>query len=96
MEAMLRNGLAHSSDPSQGVNDEQSCTLKMVLAISTVVEGSGKSDIGYRLFESVKNAAYRILHSETFELKSLPFLALVVSHLYSRHYVSVHGRSVVS
>jgi hypothetical protein len=53
----------------------------MVLAISTVVEGSGQSDIGSRLFESVREAADRALHSETIEIKSLPFLALVVCRL---------------
>lgn len=53
--------------------------LKMVLACATIVEGSGRSDIGTRLFESVKEAADRTLHSETIEVKSLPFLTLVVS-----------------
>jgi hypothetical protein len=50
----------------------------MVLAISTVVEGSGQSEIGYRIFESVREAADRTLHSEVIEIKSLPFLVLVV------------------
>jgi len=54
----------------------------MVLAISTVVEGSGQSEIGYRLFESVREVAERILHSEIIEIRNLPFLALLVSLLF--------------
>jgi len=75
--AALRTGLATRSSP-QGVNDEKSWILKMILAISTVVEGSGQSEIAYRLFESVREPADRTLHSETIEVKSLPFLVLVV------------------
>ena len=79
IDAAIRSGLANPSAPGQGINDEQSCVLKMVLAISTVLEGSGQSEIGFRLFESVKEAADRALHSEVIEIKSLPFLVLVVS-----------------
>jgi hypothetical protein len=78
-EAALRTGLAPNTANIQGVRDEQSCILKMVLACATVVEGNGQSEIGYRLFESVRNAADRTLHSEAIEIKSLPLLVLVVS-----------------
>ena len=79
IDAPLRTGLANNtSAPGKGINDEQSYVLKMVLAISTVVEGSGQSEIGYRIFESVREAADRTLHSEVIEIKSLPFLVLVV------------------
>lgn len=57
----------------------------MVLAISTVLEGSGQSEIGYRLFESVREAADRILHSESIEIRNLPFLALVVSSYFPQN-----------
>jgi hypothetical protein len=78
-DAALGSGLANPSAPGKGINDEQSCILKMVLAISTVLEGAGQSEIGYRLFESVKEFADRILYDEVIEIKSLPFLVLVVS-----------------
>lgn len=78
IDAALRTGLATTTGPGKGILDEQSCILKMVLAISTVVEGSGQSEIGYRLFESVRDAADRTLHNEVIEIKSLPFLVLVV------------------
>jgi hypothetical protein len=81
IDAAIRTGLANPAAP-KGIRDEQSCVLKMILAISTVVEGNGQSEIGYRLFESVREAADRYLHSETIEITSLPFLVLIVSYLF--------------
>jgi hypothetical protein len=78
VDAAVRTGLAVPSNP-KGIRDVQSCVLKTVLAISTVLEGDGRSEIGFRVFESVKGEADRFLHSETIEIKSLPFLVLVVS-----------------
>lgn len=78
VDAAVRTGLADPSNP-KGIRDVQSCVLKTVLAISTVLEGDGRSEIGFRVFESVKGEADRFLHSETIEIKSLPFLVLVVS-----------------
>ena len=78
IEAATRPGLANPSNP-KGISDLQSCILKMVLAISTVVEGDGRSEIGYSLFETVRSVADRNLHSEIIDIRSLPFLALVVS-----------------
>jgi hypothetical protein len=79
LSAASRTGLAPNSAPKRGINDEQSCVLKMVLATATVVEGDGQSEIGNRLFESVRETADRYLHSEAVEAKNLPFLVLVVS-----------------
>ena len=78
IDAAFRTGLASPTAPGQGINDEQSCVLKMVLACATATEGSGQSEIGSRLFESVREIADRLLHSEIIEVKSLPFLVLVV------------------
>lgn len=81
IDAALRNGLARTDTPGKGVIDEESCILKLVLACATLVEGSGQSEIAYRLFESVREQADRTLHSEVIEIKSLPFLVLVVSFI---------------
>jgi hypothetical protein len=81
IDAALRNGLANPTGPGKGINDEDSCVLKLILACATLVEGSGQSEIAYRLFESVREAADRTLHSEVIEIKSLPFLTLVVRYL---------------
>ena len=78
IDAALRSGLANTTSPGQGVKDQQSCILKMVLACAMATEGSGQSDVADRLFENVREAADHALHSEVIEIKSLPFLALVV------------------
>ena len=78
IDAEVRNGLATSNN-NQGINDINSCMLKTVLAITMIVEGSGQSDMAFRLFESVRESADRALHDEVVEVKSLPFLVLVVS-----------------
>lgn len=88
IDAALRNGLASTNGPGKGINDEGSCVLKLVLACATLVESSGQSEIAYRLFESVREAADRTLHSETIEIKNLPFLVLVVSSLALYHLFS--------
>jgi hypothetical protein len=81
MEAAVRQGLisGEAGPANQGIKDENTNALKMVLAIALTVEGSGQSDIGNRLFESVKGAADAILHSESVSIKNLPLLVLVVS-----------------
>lgn len=78
IDAALRTGLASTNAPGKGITDMESCILKLVLACATLVEGSGQSEIAYRLFENVREAADRALHSEIIEIKSLPFLVLVV------------------
>jgi hypothetical protein len=96
IDAATRSGLADPAKP-KGIRDMQSCILKMVLAICTVLEGDGQSEIGFRLFESVRGAADQSLHSETIDIASLPFLVLVVSRspapretsTYLLYYVSI-------
>ena len=82
VNAAMRHGLANPSAP-QGINDEQSNVLKLVLACAMVAEGSGESDVGHRLFESVRETADQALHSAVIDIRSLPFLVLVVSHKHS-------------
>jgi hypothetical protein len=81
MEAAVRQGLVSTDagPASQGIKGENTNVLKMVLAVALTVEGSGQSDAGNRLFESVKGAADAILHSESVSIKNLPLLVLVVS-----------------
>lgn len=80
VEAAVRRGLGADSGPAnQAMKDENSNVLRMVLAIALTVEGSGQSDLGNRLFESVKGITDTILYSETVSIKSIPLLVLVVS-----------------
>ena len=61
------------------IRDLDSCVLKLVLACASITENSGHSDIGNSLFETVRNIADRMLHTQEIDLKTLPFLVLVVS-----------------
>lgn len=80
LDAATRAGFGGPQAPGhEGINDDQSLVLKMVLAAAMLTEGHGQSELGYRLFESVREAADRILHTEAIEVKNLPLLALVVS-----------------
>lgn len=74
----LQTGLAKTTEPGQGIHDLDSCVLKMVLAVATITESHGQSDIGNQLFESIRSEADRMLHSEAIDVKSLPLLVLVV------------------
>ncbi|EKD16060.1 putative fungal specific transcription factor [Drepanopeziza brunnea f. sp. 'multigermtubi' MB_m1] len=77
VDTTARTGLANPATAGNGVHDTQSLVLKMVLACATVAEGNGQSEIAYRIFKSVREAADRRLHSEVIDFKSLPFLVLV-------------------
>lgn len=78
LEAAMRNGLIPDQPRGEGIKDENSNVLKMVLANALTVEGSGQSEMGNRLFESVKGAADDLMRSESVDLRGLPLLALVV------------------
>lgn len=67
-----RSGLARLSLPG----DANSSILKLVLATAMTVEGSGQSEMGERLFESVREAVDIILHSGNFDIQDLPLLVL--------------------
>ncbi|TVY68860.1 putative transcriptional regulatory protein, partial [Lachnellula suecica] len=78
--AAMRTGLASRHGRGKGINDDMSCVLKMVLASAAVVEGNGQSELASQMFESVRETADRILHSEAIEIKNLPFLAIVAMY----------------
>ncbi|KKZ63535.1 hypothetical protein EMCG_02160 [[Emmonsia] crescens] len=55
LEAAARTGFARRFKPGPDmVNDDDSCILKMVLAITLTVEGDGQSALGTRLFTTTK------------------------------------------
>jgi hypothetical protein len=79
LDAAARNGIQADNSTAEGLKDLNSNILKMVLANALTVEGSGQSELGNRLFESVKESADDIMRSESVDVRSLPLLALVVS-----------------
>lgn len=79
MDAAFRSGLANPNSQGKGVNDRNSLILKTVLAIMCIVEGDGQSELGYQLYDSVRQEADDALHAESVDIKSLPLIVLVVS-----------------
>lgn len=83
LAAAQRSGLAQMSLPgSDDIKDTNTNILKLVLACAMTVEGSGQSELGARLFESVREAVDIILHSGNFDIKDLPLLVLCVSDYF--------------
>jgi hypothetical protein len=79
LDAGRRNGLFTDQTKPEGIKDANSNVLKMVLANALTVEGSGQSELGNQLFESVKSAADELMRSESVDVGGLPLLSLVVS-----------------
>lgn len=55
--ASLRTGLGQPGLPgADAFDDEDTTILKMILAVTLIVEGHGRSELGKRFFESAKSA----------------------------------------
>lgn len=77
LEAAQRSGFARLSLPGSDTMKDANCSvLKLILATAMTVEGSGHSETGAILFESVREAVDIILHSGNFAIKDLPLLVL--------------------
>ncbi|KAH0536181.1 hypothetical protein FGG08_006920 [Glutinoglossum americanum] len=76
--AATRSGLARVDQPgADGLGDDDTNILKMVIASALMTEGSGQSSLGARLFESVKMSAERRLWSPQVDRKGLVLLVLI-------------------
>lgn len=78
MEAATRTGFAQRGLPgSDGLFDDSSILLKLILATTLVVEGGGQSEIGQRLFLSVKPVIESKLWGPQ-DVKNIQLFAIVV------------------
>jgi hypothetical protein len=78
MEAATRTGFAQRVLPgADGLQDDDTNLLKMILATTLVVEGSGKSELGQQLFLNVKPVVEPKLW-EPLDIKTVQLLGLVV------------------
>jgi hypothetical protein len=79
MEAARRSGLMEASFPgADAIYDDQTNLLKLIVAIALTLEGSGKSELGKKMWECVQSS----VQSELFDspdLRGLQMLALAVS-----------------
>lgn len=79
MDAARRNGLTLSDAPgADAIEDEDTNMLKIVLAIAMVVEGSGRSEPGERIFAYVRPKVDALLLGNA-GIKDVRVLALTVS-----------------
>lgn len=78
MEAAVRTGFAQRGLPgSDGLQDDNTNILKIILATTLVVEGSGQSEIGQRLYLSMKP----VIESKVWEpldIRTIQLYGLVV------------------
>ena len=90
VEAAARSGLMQGAMPgADSIMDDQTSVLKLVLAITLVMEGGGKDPLGEKLFENVQKVIERIL-SEPVSLQSISLLTLTVSHPHLQHSICLH------
>ena len=83
VEAAARSGLMQGALPgADAIMDDQTSVLKLVLAITLVMEGRGKDPLGERLFENVQKVVKKTL-SDPVSLHGIHLLALTVIRLFS-------------
>ena len=75
MESASRTGLLDCGNEFQ---DDDSSILKLVLACASTVEGQGSSELGQKLFESVRGTCDALLW-QPLRVKGLTLLVLAVS-----------------
>lgn len=82
LEAATRTGLTKRSLPGpDSLTDDETNILKMILAVSLLVEGGGRSDLGKRLFETVRPTVEMRLWQPA-DMSFLKLVSLVVSCNY--------------
>jgi hypothetical protein len=78
LEAATRSGFTKQGSSADCLQDDNTTHLKLILAITLMVEGNGQSELGQHLFSSVKP----IIHMKMWEpvdIKIIQLFSLVVS-----------------
>ncbi|KAF2832950.1 hypothetical protein CC86DRAFT_364946 [Ophiobolus disseminans] len=84
VEAAARSGLMQAALPgADAIMDEQTSVLKLILAITLVLEGGGKDALGERLFENVHKVVEKTL-SEPVGLHGITLLALTAMYHFTK------------
>lgn len=83
IEAATRTGFAGRGLPgADGLHDDSTILLKLILATTLVVEGGGQSELGRRLYLSVKPVIESKLW-EPHDIKNIQLFAIVVGSFFS-------------
>ena len=81
MESAVRTGLvSRVIAGADSLQDEDTNIVKMVLATALVIEGCGRSELGQKLFESVKSVCGELLWQPVL-VKGLMLLVITVGNL---------------
>lgn len=84
LNASLRSGFGNPTLPgADAFDDEDTTVLKMILAITLIVEGNGRSDMGQRFFDSAKPAVDMKLVTNT-GLLSVVLLVLTATYYFQK------------
>ncbi|KAF2996659.1 hypothetical protein E8E13_003755 [Curvularia kusanoi] len=84
VEAAARSGLMQGAMPgADGIYDDQTNILKLILAITLLMESGGKDALSEKLFENVQKVAERSL-MEPVSLHSISLLALTGMYYFTR------------
>ncbi|KAH8727490.1 fungal-specific transcription factor domain-containing protein [Phaeosphaeriaceae sp. PMI808] len=84
VEAAARSGLMQAALPgADAIMDEQTSLLKLVLAITLVLEGRGQDALGEKLFENVHGVVEKTL-SEPVSLYGIHLLALAAMYYFTK------------
>jgi hypothetical protein len=81
LEAGLRSGIGHMPG-ADAIDDDDTNLLKMILAAALILEGSGQSELGQRIFESLKPAITAKFWDPT-NTKGLSLLCVAVRYFFS-------------
>ncbi|KAL4963213.1 transcription factor domain-containing protein [Aspergillus stella-maris] len=80
MDAAMRTGLMHRGRAgTDGLEDDSTNLIKLILAITLIVEGGGQSDLGRRLYLSVKPAIEHKIW-ETLDIRTIQLLGLMATY----------------
>ncbi|KAF2030113.1 hypothetical protein EK21DRAFT_66131 [Setomelanomma holmii] len=84
VEAAARSGLMQGALPgADAIMDEQTSVLKLILAITLVLEGRGKDPLGEKLFENVHRVVEKTL-SDPVSLSGINLLALAAMYHFTK------------
>lgn len=84
IESAARTGLMQGALPgADSIEDEDTNILKLIMAITLTVEGTGRSDVGRRLFEYVQPTVDRLLLGNV-GVKGLRLMTLAAMYEFHR------------
>ncbi|KAL4899145.1 hypothetical protein BDW74DRAFT_189518 [Aspergillus multicolor] len=80
MEAAMRTGLMHQGlAGADGLEDDSTSLIKLILATTLIVEGGGRSELGRRLYMNVKPVVESKIW-DTLDVKTIQLLGLMATY----------------